>query len=147
MWARQVGGCLLGTVAATGCGESSNSPDETGGSSNSAAGLGGMPSGGMPSGGSSMAGKSSGGTSTAGANGGGNPNGGSSAGGAPNLPTTLPDLDCTAGEIVYEGKVGGASVMERLKPTGPETPRLRHVIAKIAALGESKPASVSALAK
>jgi hypothetical protein len=35
------------------------------------------------------------------------------------VPTTLPDIDCSAGEIVYEGKVGGASVMERLKPTGP----------------------------
>jgi hypothetical protein len=66
-----------------------------------------------------MAGTSSGGKSTAAGNTGGNPNGSNPSGGAPTAPTTLPDLDCTAGEIVYEGKVGGASVMERFKPTGP----------------------------
>lgn len=119
MWARQVGVCVVGIVVMAGCGESSNSPDEAGGSSNSAAGTGGSPSGGSPSGGSSTAGMSGGGKPTAGANSGGKPSGGSPAGGAPNAPTTLPDIDCSAGEIVYEGKVGGASVMERFKPTGP----------------------------
>jgi hypothetical protein len=119
MWARQVGVCVVGMVMMTGCGESSNSPDEAGGSSNSAAGTGGSPSGGSPSGGSSTAGTSSGGKPSAGANAGGNPSGGSPAGGAPSAPTTLPDIDCSAGEIVYEGKVGGATVMERFKPAGP----------------------------
>jgi hypothetical protein len=119
MWARQVGVCVLGIVAMTGCGESSNSPDQAGGSSSSAAGGGGSPSGGSPSGGSPTAGTSSGGKATAGASTGGSANGGSPAGGAPNAPTALPDLDCSAGEIVYEGKVGGVTVMERLTPTGP----------------------------
>jgi hypothetical protein len=124
MWAREVGVCVVGIVMMTGCGQSNNSLDEAAGSSSDAAGTGGSssggsPSGGSPSGGSSPAGTSSGGKSTAGANSGGNPNGGSPAGGAPNAPTTLPDIDCSAGEIVYEGKVGGASVMERFKPTGP----------------------------
>jgi hypothetical protein len=119
MWARQAGVCVLGIVAMTGCGESGNSPDQTGGSSSSAAGEAGSPSGGSPKGGSSSSGASGGGSSSAGAPNGGTPNGGSSSGGAPNAPTVLPDIDCSAGEIVYEGKVGGASVMERLTPTGP----------------------------
>ena len=124
MRVRLLGVCVVSFVGLTACGESSSSSTDSGGtgSSTSGANAGGSASGGSPAAGASNGGQPSAGSSSAGTASSGTTSGGnSSSGGAPNPPSALPNIECAAGDIVYRGKVGGAAVMESLKPTGPAT--------------------------
>jgi hypothetical protein len=107
-------------IGLSACGESNtSSPGAAGSPASAGAAAGGTASGGTGAGGAS-AGQSSAGSSAAGAEGkaGSAANGGAS-GGAPAVPTAVPSLQCAQGEFVYEGKVGGVAIMERLTLTGP----------------------------
>jgi hypothetical protein len=99
------------------CGESASSPGAAGSSSSAGATVGGAPSAGNGAGGNSAGQTSSAGNAAAGKAGGAT--GGGASGGAPAAPSALPSLQCAQGEVVYEGKVGGVALTERLTLTGP----------------------------
>lgn len=106
----QAGVCCFGVLGLLACGSSTDSS----GAGGTSAGGGVSDGGASGSGGAGTNGGSSG-SSVGGSAG----KGGSAAGGGPAVPTALPTLQCAAGEVVYEGTIGGVAISERLKLTGP----------------------------
>lgn len=109
MWERLGWAWVMGSFGLVACGEASESPSASGGSAG-ASSVGGA----KASGGAGAAGTPGSGGANAGST-----SGGSSMSGGPAAPTAVPALECGAGEVVFEGTVGGVAIKERLQLTGP----------------------------